>query len=115
MHYVGTETAGGFYAFYNFGEGEAGRYSAEMTEDNQTCVHLNFTKKNAFRCPINNTKNYFCQTETAELVENLGRSASGHCKQGVTVDQETGSAIAKGWYDPMYCKSRPLVLHIRAS
>lgn len=76
-----------------------------MSEDNQTCIGLNFTKQNALHCPVNNTKNYFCQAQKAELSENLGYSASGHCVQGVTLDQTTGRTIAKGWYDPMYCES----------
>ena len=78
-----------------------------MTEDNQTCIGLNFMKQNALHCPVNNTKNYFCQAQKVELSESLGYSASGHCMQGVTLDQKTGSAIAKGWYEPVYCESPP--------
>ena len=76
-----------------------------MSEDNQTCIGLNFTKQNALYCPVNNTKNYHCQAQKAELSESLGYSASGHCMQGVMLGQNLGSAIAKGWYDPIYCES----------
>lgn len=90
MHYVGTQTGGGYLGMYNNDTVGFPFYVADRTPSNETCLGLNYTAATA-------------DDAYRELARERGVSAGGHCLEGRFLDQTTGEFDGSStWFKERY-------------